>query len=224
MEHNITSEKVVEYIHRYYQPQNEKLAAMREDAEKRWIPVILKETEEFLALLMSLFHPRQILEIGTAIGYSAAFFAAAADARIVTIERDEEMYREACQNIEELGLGGQISCLPGDAEAVLLDLQKEVQEGRRGPFDFVFIDAGKSHYTEFLSLALPMLQDGALVLCDNILMRGTTVSDEYDPKGKHKTNIRKMREFIDWITSDERFVTTLYPIGDGISCSIVKKK
>lgn len=224
MDHHITSEKVTEYLHHYYRPRNEKLAAMRENAEKRWIPVILKETEDFLALLTALFHPQRILEIGTAIGYSAAFFAETTDAQIVTIERDEEMYREACQNIEKLHLEKKISCLSGDAETVLRVLQKEVQEGQRVPFDFLFIDAGKSHYTEFLSLAFPMLQEGALVLCDNILMRGTTVSDEYDPKGKHKTNIRKMREFIDWITEDEHFTTTLYAIGDGISCSIVKKK
>lgn len=229
---NIINDKVLEYINGYYKPLGAELAAFREDAEARRIPIILKDTESFLGMLLKLVKPRRILEIGTAVGYSAAFFAAASPAcSIVTIEREDEAHAEALANMERLGISGRVTCLKGDAVGIMTELASETESGECGccsacsgkePFDFVFIDAGKSHYAEFLECSMKLVKSGAVIVCDNILMKAKTASDEYDPAGKYKTNIRKMREFVDILTADERLETALLAAGDGISVSIVK--
>lgn len=225
---NIINDKVLEYINGYYKPLGAELAAFREDAEARRIPIILKDTESFLGMLLKLVKPRRILEIGTAVGYSAAFFAVSSPAcSIVTIEREDEAHAEALANMERLGISGRVTCLKGDAVAIMTKLASEMEsDGTCGiekePFDFVFIDAGKSHYAEFLECSMKLVKSGAVIVCDNILMKAKTASDEYDPAGKYKTNIRKMREFVDILTADERLETALLAAGDGISVSIVK--
>lgn len=226
---NIINDKVLEYINGYYKPLGAELAAFRKDAEARRIPIILKDTESFLGMLLKLVKPRRILEIGTAVGYSAAFFAAASPAcSIVTIEREDEAHAEALANMERLGISGRVTCLKGDAVGIMTELYSEAGSGgstcgiEKEPFDFVFIDAGKSHYAEFLECSMKLISSGAVIVCDNILMKAKTASDEYDPAGKYKTNIRRMREFVDILTADERLETALLAAGDGISVSIVK--
>lgn len=226
---NIINDKVLEYINGYYKPLGAELAAFRKDAEARRIPIILKDTESFLGMLLKIVKPRRILEIGTAVGYSAAFFAAASPAcSIVTIEREDEAHVEAPANMERMGISGRVTCLKGDAVGIMTELASEMKSGCstcgiwNEPFDFVFIDAGKSHYAEFLERSMKLVKSGAVIVCDNILMKAKTVSDEYDPAGKYKTNIRRMREFVDILTADERLETALLAAGDGISVSIVK--
>lgn len=229
---NIVNDKVLEYINGYYCPKSEELGDLRKDAESRRIPVILKDTESFLGMLIMLAKPRRILEIGTAVGYSAAFFAAAAPScEIVTIEREEEAHYEAVRNMEKLGISSRVTCLKGDATEIMNELKEQLEceislaenvGNAVVPFDFVFIDAGKSHYSEFLECAMKLVCEGALIVCDNILMKAKTASDEYDPAGKYKTNIRRMREFVDMITNDTRFDTTVLAVGDGVSVSRVK--
>ncbi len=222
---NIINDQVTEYINRHFRPLSETLSAFRKEAELRRIPIILKDTESFLNALLSMLQPSHILEIGTAVGYSAACFAhIVPTCRIVTIEREESAYQEAVANMEMLGFSDRVTCLKGEAVVVLQQLHREIETGDLTPFDFVFIDAGKSHYAEFLECTMPMTKPRAAIVCDNILMQAKTVSDEYDPSGKHKTNIRRMREFIDSLTEDSRLITALLSIGDGISLSIVKEK
>ena len=105
----------------------------------------------------------------------------------------------------------------GDARDVL----KAMDPNRK--FDIIFIDAAKSHYREFWDLALPLMAEHCMVICDNVLMKGMTASDEYDTKGRYKTSIKRMREFIEYINSLDYADTTVLPVGDGVSISIIDK-
>ncbi len=220
---NITNDKVVEFVNGYYVPLSEELAAMRAVAEERHIPIILRDTETLLLNLIRIQRPNRVLEIGSAIGYSSACFATAmGDGRVITIERDEDMYEEAVENLAALGLSERVHVLKGDALERMERLSVQMHTEGLAPYDFVFIDAGKSHYKEFWDAAMKLTQKGSVIVCDNVLFHGRTVSDEYDPDGKYKTNIRKMREFVDFLMDFEGADTSLLSVGDGLTISILK--
>jgi predicted O-methyltransferase YrrM len=111
----------------------------------------------------------------------------------------------------------------GDAREALDKLVSEVEKGERELFDFVFIDAAKSYYLEFWHKIRKMTKSGSVVVCDNTLMRGMTVDDAFDPKDKHRTNIRNMREFMDYITGLKDVHTSILPVGDGVTISYIKE-
>lgn len=216
---NITNDQITEYIDGYYRPLNEELRQLRESGESQHVPIILKDTEMLLGSLLELKNPAKILEIGTAIGYSSSYFAAKLpDVRVYTIERDETLTQIARGNIASLGLEDRVRVLFGDGQE---QTEKLRDEGITG-FDMVFIDAAKSHYRRFLDAALDVCAEGALIVSDNVLQRGSTVSDEYDPSGKHKTNIKKMREYVEYIFSAEYLSTSLLSVGDGVAISIFR--
>ncbi|MBR3756599.1 MAG: class I SAM-dependent methyltransferase, partial [Firmicutes bacterium] len=155
---NITNDKVTEYICRYYHPVNEDLAHLREIGERDNVPIILKETEMILTTLLNLKRPAKILEIGTAIGYSSIYFATVCpDAEVYTIEKNEQMLQAARHNIAESGLENRIHSLFGDGQE---QIEKLASQGITG-FDFVFIDAAKSHYRRFFDAAVSVSVPGA---------------------------------------------------------------
>lgn len=216
---NITNDLVTAYICDHYKPINEDLAKLREIGEQDRVPIILKETELVLNTLLELKKPVKILEIGTAIGYSSIYFASICpDAEIYTIEKNETMLQAARHNIETAGLTHRIHSLCGDGQE---QIEKLADQGI-GDFDFVFIDAAKSHYKRFFDAAVKHCVKGALIISDNILQKAMTVSDEYDTHGKHKTNIRKMREYVEYIVGDSTLRTSLLSVGDGLAISIYR--
>lgn len=216
---NITNDLVTEYLNGFYRPLSEELAFLREMGEKDRVPIILKETETCLNLLLTLYRPSKILEIGTAIGYSALYYAERCpEAEIFTIEKDETAFSAAKNNIEAAGKTSQIHCLLGDGQE---QIEKLKDQGTVG-FDFVFIDAAKSHYRRFLDAALTVCREGTLIVSDNILQKAMTCSDEYDTQKKHKTNIRKMREYVDYISRDPSLETSLLAVGDGLAVTIYR--
>ncbi len=221
---HITNNVVTEYINKYYTPLNEDLGLLREYAEGKNIPIILKETEEFLLQLIRWRKPKRILEIGTSIGYSAACFSVLSPlSRIITIENKREVFDQGVENLEDLGVSERVHVLFGDAEQVMSSLLHKTNIQGLDYFDFIFIDAAKSHYRRFWDEAIKLVQNEGLIICDNTLMNGRTVSDKYDHLRKHRTNIAQMREFLDYITDLEGVTTTVLPIGDGISMSVVKR-
>lgn len=216
---NITNDLVTEYINEYYRPDNQQLAELREMGERDNVPIIQKETESFLNTILALKKPKKILEVGTAIGYSAVYFATVCrDAEVYTIEKNEYAVISARHNIEAAGLKDRVHSLFGDGQE---QIEKLRDNGING-FDFVFIDAAKSHYKRFLDAALSVCESNALIVSDNILQRGMTVSDTFDPHGKHKTNIKKMREYVDYLCNDRTLNTSLMSIGDGIAVSLYR--
>ena len=210
----IINEKVTEYLDGFYRAPDEMLEALRKEAEERGIPVILRDTERFMITLIRMLRPKRILEIGTATGYSAICFSKAAgkSAEIVTLEKEEEMASEAEANIRKLGYAGQITVIRGDARECLTDM--------KGAFDLVFIDAAKSHYSEFWDLSVPLCNPGSVIVCDNVLLRGSVTDEGYDSSPrKHHTSIKKMRAFMERITADPSAETVIMTVGDGLSVS-----
>ena len=201
---NITNEFVSEYLRDFYRPVSDSLYALRLKAEQDGVPVILRETEEFLCFMMKVLHPETVLEIGTAVGYSSMVFASMG-ASVVTVEKDELM-----------GFSHEIRLLKGDGEEVLKSL-KEKENGLS--FDMVFIDAAKSHYKRFLDAALPLCRPGAVIISDNVLLKGTTASDSLDPNRRFKTNIKRMREYLTYISDHPRLDTAIIACGDGLALS-----
>lgn len=219
MDSKILNPVVRDYIYSSYRPLTPELEALRTKGEEDMISIILPETEMLLSVLLRLRKPEKILEIGTAIGYSAVYFAQSLpEAKVVTIERDEYAFAAARENIRKAGCENRIEVLLGDGQE---QIEKLKDMGETG-FDFVFIDAGKSHYRRFLDGALSVCSPEAVIVSDNILQRGMTAFDGYDEKGKHKTNIRRMREYVEFITSCTCLSTSILSAGDGVAVSIYK--
>jgi predicted O-methyltransferase YrrM len=214
---NITNEIISAYIDNLYVNENTDLAELREFAETNNIPVIRRDTEKLLKVIMKLKQPARVLEIGTAVGYSSCVFADCCGCSVLSIELEEESAIVARSNIENLGFSGQVKVVCGEAGAVLRGLDPAA------PYDLLFIDAAKSHYREFWDLAMPYMSRESIVICDNVLLKGMTASDECVTRRRDWTSTRRMREFIEYITSLDYADTTIVPIGDGLSISIIDK-
>ncbi len=214
---NITNDVVTEYINGFYKPIDSALCNLRKEAEEQRVPIILKETESFIKFLLDMIKPKSVLEIGTAVGYSAMVFARCG-AEVVTIEKDENMAKAACENIKNAGLQSRIRVLTGDGEKAIISNF----EGTGKKFDLVFIDAAKSHYKRFLDAALPFCHEGTLIISDNVLLKAATASDRYDPNGRFKTNIKNMRAFLRYITEHPDLETAVLSCGDGLALSRYK--
>ncbi len=211
---------ILKYVEDFPTAPSKEIEKLRREGELGNIPIILKDTENLLSWLLRIKRPKRILEIGTAVGYSACFMATLLrDAEIVTIEKSPQMIERAKNNIEHLGFSKRIFIEEGDAYDCLGSLQGRFKLGEFEPFDFVFIDAAKSHYREFWDYAITMTSDEATIVCDNILMRGKTASSKFDKFDKFRTSMRKMREFLEYITSLENMPTTIMTVGDGVSIS-----
>ncbi len=173
----ITDEKVTEYINNYYMPINRKLDTLRKKCEEDNIPLILRETESFLQILIRMKKPSKILEIGTAYGYSASFFASiTTNAEIHTIEKDNELYKIARENIKQIGVNDRVKCILGDALTVLDELRyPRCDNMDHYKYDMVFIDGAKSRYREIFDKSIELCDKNALIICDNVLLKGSNM-------------------------------------------------
>ena len=201
---------------REYEPLSEGLAWLRGVCERREIPIIRRDTEQAMTSVLRHHRPERILEIGTALGYSACFMATVCEnAKITTVEISERSYWDAKEAIERLGFSDRIRQILGDgreAEDALLE------EGCA--FDFVFIDAAKSHYKEYFDGALPMLTPGGLILCDNVLLSGQVMRPLEETPHRDRTSVRNMQTFLDYIQDLPFMESGIFTIGDGISMSL----
>jgi predicted O-methyltransferase YrrM len=203
------------YLAQFRKEPNEKLMIISEGARERRIPIMQPETMSAVEQLIRLQKPKKILEIGSAVGYSAINMAVAGGGatKVVSLERDPVMVQEARRNVEALGLSDQITILEKDA------LVDTTELSTYGPFNFLFIDAGKGHYTTFFESYTPYLASEGLVVCDNVLFRGWVTAPETAPKRLQKM-AEKMHNFNQWLHAHPDYKTTLLPVGDGLSVSI----
>lgn len=187
---------------------------IKEKALADHIPIIMDDTLEVVAKLLEEVKPKRILEIGTAVGYSAICFSEylSENGVIDTIERDEERIKEAKINIKEMNLEEKIHIYEGDAVEILPQLNEK--------YDVVFIDAAKGKYPFFLSQAIRMLSTKGVIIADNILYKGYVMSD-YN-KHKQRTAVRNLREYIKEIKNNPSFVTEILEVGDGLAISRLK--
>lgn len=187
----------------------EKLKIIKEKALENHIPIIMDDTLEVIDTYLKKMKPKRILEIGTAVGYSAICFSKylAEDGIIDTIERDEERIADAKRNIKEMDLNNKINIYEGDAVEILPTLNNK--------YDAVFIDAAKGKYTFFLEQSLRMLDKNGIIFADNILYKGYVLSD-YN-KHKQRTAVRNLREYIKQTTENTDLKTQILEVGDGLA-------
>jgi len=203
----------------FFKPLSDAHFNLRNLSENEGVPIIERDTETLLAEIIRTEHPVYILEIGTAVGYSAAFFALTAEkARVVTVESDERMYEKAVFNMASLGLTDRVKIIHGDAlEVIKGDLAAE-------KFDFVFIDAAKSRYKEFFEVVLEVASTGAVIISDNVLLKGTVSQDEKNVRRRNRTSLRKMKEYISYLESVENADTSIIKVGDGLALTVLLEK
>ena len=190
------------------------LGNIKKKALEDKVPIIMDDTLEVIAKILNEIKPNKILEIGTAVGYSAICFSEylQENGKIDTIERDTERVKEARENIKKAEVEEKINIYEGDAVEILPNLDDE--------YDVVFIDAAKGKYPFFLNQALRMIKPGGVIIADNVLYKGYVMSD-YN-KHKQRTAVRNLREYIAEITNNKNLETEILEVGDGLAISKIK--
>lgn len=178
------------------------------------VPIITRDTRRFLEVFLRILKPEKILEVGTAIGYSAITFAnILKDARITTIEIDEEMFDLAYKNIKNAGYSDRINLIFDDARNILPYLETT--------YDFIFMDAAKGQYTEYYEPVKKLLKPGGVLLSDNVLFKGMVANNELVPRNK-RSIVNDLTDFNKTLAEDKDFITSFIPMGDGVAISIKK--
>lgn len=206
----ISQDYVVDYIRGLVKEDSEILKELEKYAHENNVPIVQSEVANFLKLMIQIHKPKKILELGTAIGYSSILMNIATNntSLITTIERDKKMIDIARRNISDLGLEDKIEVIEGDCLEVLSTLKHE--------YDLIFMDAGKGHYNEFLPYCLKLLKKDGIIIADNVLFRGMVASDDL-VKRRKITIVKRMRSYLETISSDKSLLTSVIPMGDGIA-------
>ncbi|NLM35063.1 MAG: O-methyltransferase [Clostridiales bacterium] len=212
---NITYDYMEQYIRDLLPERQGILKELEDYAKENKVPIIHKEVANYLEQMVGIIKPVRILELGTAIGYSSILMYCSCKTveHIDTIERDDRMVALAKDNIEKAGLRENIHVLQGDC--------LEILEGLQGKYDLIFIDAGKGHYNEFFPHCMRLLNDDGVIIADNVLYKGMVVSREFLVRRKI-TIVKRMKKFIDMVTKDEKLITSILPMGDGIA--VIRRK
>ncbi|MCK5779394.1 MAG: O-methyltransferase [Psychrilyobacter sp.] len=201
--------KANEYVISKIIEKDKTILEMEKYAVEHRVPIVTKEVAEYLKFMINSYESTNILEIGTAIGYSGSVMLQGnTNVRLTTLEIDENRYEEAKSNFEKMGFTNRVEQILGDALVEVPKLKKQ--------YDFIFIDAAKGKYMNFYEDSYPLLKKGGIIFIDNIMFRGYLYEDY--PK-RFRTIVRKLNEFIEYLHQNENFV--LLPFGDGIG--IVRK-
>lgn len=212
----IVNDRITGYIQSLEPERPGLLREIGEAARRAKVPVIKEETAAFLQTMTAAKHPKAILEIGTAVGYSALLMAQAMpeNCRITTIEKYEKRIPEALKNFERAGAGERIKLLAGDAGEIL--------KGLKGPFDLVFLDAAKGQYLTWLPDILSLMSSGGLLISDNVLQDGDIVESRYAVERRNRTIHARMREYLYELKHSDRLMTSILPVGDGVAVSVLQ--
>lgn len=215
MENKIVYDDVQNYIRDLSQTSDRSLIEMEEYARINHVPIIEAEVRNFLSTIVFLKKPSKILEIGTAIGYSSIVMKKAYElAKITTIEINYESAKLAKENFSKHGYED-IKIINEDASSALEKLEEK--------FDLIFIDAAKGQYINYFKLAKGLLNKDGIIVCDNVLFRGMVAHKELAEKRHRKvTIVKRLREFLEEITDDSKYETSIIPIDDGMSISRIK--
>lgn len=178
------------------------------------VPVIRQSMQSFLKVLLALHQPKRILEVGTAVGFSAILMAmnTAPDCTITTIEKYEKRIPQARKNFAASGLDSRITLLEGDA--------LEIMQGLSGTYDMIFMDAAKGQYIHFLPDALRLLRTGGVLISDNVLQDGDIIESHYAVERRNRTIYKRMREYLYVLKHTEGLLTSIVPVGDGAAVTV----
>lgn len=206
------------YITTHLKEKSDFILEMESYAAENHVPIMGNiAIENFLGLL-SLQNPKNFLEIGSAIGYSAIRIAETfPEVQITTIERNAERFDKAVEYIAESDVAEQIQIIQADA------LELEESRLAKEPYDALFIDAAKGQYQRFFEKYAPFVKGGGVIYCDNMFMHGMVLQEDRDIPRRKRTMIRNLRKFMAWIMSNPNYDASLLPIGDGILIAIKKE-
>ncbi len=214
----IVNDRITSYIHSLDTGNGSLCDAIEEEATALHIPIIRRETAAFLKTLVALKRPGAILEVGTAVGYSALLMCRVMpkDCHITTIEKYEKRIPAAKANFKRAGEEKRITLVEGDAGEALDTLS--------GPYDFIFMDAAKGQYPGWLDRLLFLLGDGGVLVSDNIFQDGDIIESRYAVERRNRTIHARMREYLYRLTHMEELETSLVPVGDGVAVSVKKER
>ena len=209
----IVDERLVTYINSLDTGNTAMLDQIEREATADYVPIIRKEMHSFLKFLLAMKKPARILEVGTAVGFSAILMAEydPVPCQIITIENYEKRIPIARENFKRAGKEAQITLLEGDAAEVLKTLE--------GPYDFIFMDAAKGQYIHFLPEILRLLARDGVLVSDNVLQDGDVIESRFAVTRRNRTIHKRMREYLYTLTHSEELVTAVLPVGDGITLS-----
>lgn len=212
----IANERIISYINSLSTEDTPFLTELEKWALKERVPIIRKETQSFLKMLLVMKQPEHILEIGTAVGFSSLMMSecVSENCTITTIENYEKRIPIAKDNFVRAGKDHQITLLEGDA--------MEVLKGLTGPYDFVFLDAAKAQYIYYLPELLRIMPEGAVLVSDNVLQDGNIVESRFAVERRDRTIHARMREYLYELTHRDDLVTSVLPLGDGVTVSVRK--
>ncbi|HJD45524.1 MAG TPA: O-methyltransferase [Candidatus Mediterraneibacter norfolkensis] len=210
----ITDERIVTFINSLDTENSEILEAIEREACASDVPIIRREMQSFLKVLISLQKPASILEVGTAVGFSALLMSEYAPdgCRITTIENYEKRIPIARENFIRAGKEEQITLIEGDAAKVLAQLG--------GEFDFIFMDAAKGQYIHYLPDVMRLLSEGGCLVSDNVMQDGDVIESRFAVERRNRTIHARMREYLYELKHREDLVTSILPLGDGVAVSV----
>ena len=209
----IVDERMVAYINSLDVGNSALVNQIEEEALATYVPIIRKEMQNFLKVILEIKRPKAILEVGTAVGFSALLMSehVDADCHITTIEKYEPRIPIAKENFKRAGKEEQITLLEGDAMEFLKTLE--------GPYDFIFMDAAKGQYIHFLPDILRLLSPGGILLSDNVLQDGDIIQSRFAVERRNRTIHSRMREYLYELKHHSLLETSIIPLGDGVALS-----
>ena len=209
----IVDERMVTFIHSLETENSEILETIEKEALDTYVPIIRKEMQSFLKVLLAIKKPKRILEVGTAVGFSAILMSeyAPEDCHITTIEKYEKRIPIALENFRRAGKEDKITLLEGDAMEILQSLE--------GTYDFIFMDAAKGQYIHFLPDIMRLLADGGMLVSDNVLQDGDIIESRFAVERRNRTIHSRMREYLYELKHHALLETSIIPLGDGVALS-----
>lgn len=214
----ITDERINTFIHSLDTGNTPFLTELEQYAKETNVPIIRPQMQSLLKVLLAMKQPKKILEVGTAIGFSALLMAEYGphDCHITTIEKYEKRIPLARENFRRAGREAQITLIEGDATQILKELE--------GEYDLIFMDAAKGQYIHFLPDILKLMPEGGVLLSDNVLQDGDVMESRFAVTRRNRTIHARMREYLYALKHHEELCTDILPVGDGVTISVKKEK
>ena len=210
----IVDERMVTFINSLETENSEILETIEKEALETFVPIIRKEMQSFMKVLLAIQKPLNILEVGTAVGFSALLMSeyAPQECKITTIEKYEKRIPIARENFKRAGKEEVITLLEGDALEILKGLQES--------YDFIFMDAAKAQYIYYMPEVIRLLGKGGILVSDNVLQDGDIIESRFAVERRNRTIHSRMREYLYALKHEERLLTSIIPLGDGVAVSV----
>ena len=210
----VADDRIVSFINSMNIEDDGITGQIEEEAREGGVPIIRKETKEFIKTMLLIKKPVRILEVGTAVGYSSIYMCGYIDdaAHITTIENWKPRIDQAKINFKRAGVESRVTLLEGDAAEVLAGLD--------GSYDFIFMDAAKGQYINYLPDVLRLLEKGGVLISDNVLQDGEVLDSRFVVERRNRTIHSRMREYLYELKHNEQLETSIIPLGDGVALSV----